>query len=225
MARIFFAVVTGSVFYLVFKNIFFLIVGIILGFFIPKIWLNSKRKRRIQRFNDSLPDMLTTIVGSLKAGYSFSQALKTVAEESEPPMKDEIRTLINEMNYGISMEESFNNLKERMPSTDLELMIHSILIQRQIGGNLAQILGIIINTIRERNKLEKHVRTLTAQGRLTGTILGLLPVILGFVFFLINRATMIEFVSSRGGQIALAAGVFLTILGYVAINRITKIEV
>lgn len=225
MARIFFAIVMAWIFSLIFQNIIFMLIGLLLGFYLPKLWLNHKRKKRIEKFNDSLLDMLTTVVASLKAGYSFPQALKTVAEESEPPMKDEIAAVVNEMNYGISLEEALNNLKNRMPSSDLELMIHSVILQRQIGGNLAQILGIIINTIRERNKLEKRVRTLTAQGRMTGVILGLLPVFLGVAFFILNRPMMLAFVSNRTGQIALAVGAFLTFLGYVVINKITKIEV
>ena len=160
MSKIFFSAICGFLFYIVFGFVFIAPVGMVLGFLLPEIWLKNKRTKRVQKFNDGLADMITTIIGSLKAGYSFMQALKTVAEESESPIKEEINTLLNELNYGISMEEALNNLKERMPSTDLELMIHSVLIQRQIGGNLSIILEVIVNTIRERKKLERQVRTL-----------------------------------------------------------------
>jgi tight adherence protein B len=166
MAKVFFAVFGGFLFYLVFGVAIIAPVGVVLGFFIPAVWISSQKRRRIEKFNDGLSDMITTRIGSLKAGYSFSQALKTVAEESETPIKEEIQTLLNELNYGINMEEALNNLKDRMPSTDLELLVHSVLIQRQIGGNLSIILEVIVSTIRERKKLERQVRTLTAQGRL-----------------------------------------------------------
>ena len=225
MSKVFFAVFCGFLFYLVFDSAIIAPAGMVLGFFIPEAWLSSQKRRRIEKFNDGLSDMITTIIGSLKAGYSFSQALKTVAEENESPIKEEIQTLLNELNYGINMEEALNNLKDRMPSTDLELLVHSVLIQRQIGGNLSIILEVIVSTIRERKKLERQVRTLTAQGRLSGRIIAALPVILGVAFFIINRNYMMQFFDNIYGQIALAVGIGLTVLGFIVINRITKIEV
>ena len=225
MARFFFAVVVSGVAFLIFNSIFVTPFGAILGFYLPQIWLNIKKGKRIDKFNDSLADMLTTIIGSLKAGYSFQQALKTVAEESESPVKEEIETLLNEINYGISMEEALNNLKSRMPSVDLELMIHAILIQRQIGGNLSIILEVIINTIRERKKLERHVRTLTAQGRLSGRVIALLPIVIAAVMYFLQRGMIIEFASNRYGQIAIAIGIVSCLIGFILMNKITKIEV
>jgi len=225
MSKFFFAVFGGFLFYLIFSAAIIAPLGMILGYMLPETWLTSKRRRRVDKFNDELADMITTIIGSLKAGYSFSQALKTVAEESESPVKEEIQTMINELNYGMTMEEALNNLKDRMPSTDLELMIHSVLIQRQIGGNLSIILEVIVSTIRERKKLERQVRTLTAQGRLSGRIIAALPVVLGVAFFLINRNYMMQFFNNIYGQVALGIGICLTVLGFIVINRITKIEV
>jgi tight adherence protein B len=225
MSKIFFAVFGGFLFYLVFSAAIIAPLGMILGYMLPETWLTNKKRRRVDKFNDELADMITTIIGSLKAGYSFSQALKTVAEESESPVKEEIQTMINELNYGITMEEALNNLKDRMPSADLELMIHSVLIQRQIGGNLSVILEVIVSTIRERKKLERQVRTLTAQGRLSGRIIAALPVVLGIAFFLINRNYMMQFFNNIYGQVALGIGICLTVLGFIVINRITKIEV
>jgi len=225
MAKVFFSVFGGFLFYLVFGIAITSPVGMITGYLVPEIWLGNKKRKRVEKFNDNLADMITTVIGSLRAGYSFSQALKTVSEESESPTKEEIQILLNELNYGISMDEALENLKNRMPSTDLELMIHSILIQRQIGGNLSTILEVIVNTIRERKKLERQVRTLTAQGRLSGRVIAALPVILGIAFFLLNRTYMMALFSSLYGQIALAFGVILMVLGFIVINRITKIEV
>ncbi|MEQ8156423.1 MAG: type II secretion system F family protein [Clostridiaceae bacterium] len=225
MLRLFSAAVSGEIFYLLFSNIFFLAIGTFIGFIVPRIWLNGKIRKRVDKFNDGLADMITTIIGSLKAGYSFSQAMKTVAEESQSPVKEEIKILLNELSYGITMEEALNNLNRRMPSMDLELMIHATLIQRQIGGNLSTILEIIVNTIRERKKLERHVKTLTAQGRLSGKVISGIPVFMAAIMYILNKEYLISFLSNRYGQIAVAASVLSCIIGFVVINRITKIEV
>lgn len=225
MMRFFFAVVFGAICYVQFNNLFFLIAGLVVGYFLPKIWLNRKKKKRIEKFNAGLADMITTIIGSLKSGYSFSQAMKIVAEESESPIKDEIQTLLNELNYGITMEEALNNLKRRMPSMELELMIHATLIQRQIGGNLSNILEVIVDTIRQREKLQRHVRTLTAQGRLSGKIIAALPVLMALLMYMLNKQYLLDFLNNRYGQIAIAVGVLSCILGFIIINKITKIEV
>ena len=225
MYRFFTAALMGGIFYLLFNNLILLIVGLIIGFILPRIWINGKVKRKVLKFNDGLADMITTIIGALKSGYSFSQAMKTVAEESETPIKEEIETLIHELNYGITMEEALNNLYSRMPSVDLELMIQATLIQRQIGGNLSTILEIIVETIRERKKLERHVRTLTAQGRLSGKIIGAMPIFIAFFMFILNRKYLMDFVVTRVGMISIAVGVLLTSFAFFIISRITKIEV
>ncbi len=225
MFRFLTASVAGGLFYVLFSSIYFLLIGLIGGYFVPKVWVNFMRRKRVDKFNDGLPDMITTIISSLKSGYSFSQAMKTVAEESEAPVKEEIETLINEMTYGITLDEALNNLNRRMPSKDLELMIHATLIQRQIGGNLSTILEIISNTIRERKKIERHVRTLTAQGRLSGKIISMLPVLILFVTFYFNKSYLIEFLSNKYGLIAMGYGFISCIIGFIIINRITKIEV
>lgn len=225
MLKIFVSVVTAGCFYIIFNSLIMLVVGGAVGAFMPRVWLNSKINQRIEKFNDGLADMITTIVGSLKSGFSFSQAMKTVAEESESPVKDEIQTLLNELNYGITMEDALYNLYKRVPSVDLELMIQATLIQRQIGGNLSIILEVIVSTIRERKKLERHIRTLTAQGRLSGKVISGLPVFITIFMFIFNRKYIMDFLSNTYGKIAIAAGIFLCIIGFIMINRITKIEV
>lgn len=225
MLRIFLAVLVGGIFYLIFSNILILIIGAIIGYFIPKLWLKNKRKKRIRKFNDGLPDMINTMIGSLKAGYSLGQAIKTVSEESPSPIKEEIGILIKELSYGVTMEEGLNNLNARMPSIDLEILIRAILIQREVGGNLSEILEIIVNTIRQRKKIEREVRTFTAQGRLSGKIIGCLPIALGLILFLFDKQYITDFVGNIIGKIAIGIGILFAILGFIIINRITKIEV
>lgn len=225
MLKWFIAFITGAIAYLFVKIKLLCIIGAVFGYIYPGIWLKNKRKLRLQKFNDALPDMINTLIGSLKSGFSIGQALKTVAEESESPVKDEINVLLNELNYGITMEEALNNLGSRMPSVDLDLMIRAILIQRQVGGNLSCILEVIVTTIRERKKLERRVRTLTAQGRLSGKIIGALPFFLASFIYFINPQYMTDFMSNTAGQIAISIGILSALAGYAVISKITKIEV
>ncbi|MFL0247780.1 type II secretion system F family protein [Clostridium sp. WILCCON 0185] len=210
---------------LLLKSFIFVIPGAVIGYLLPKFWLSSKRKKRIKEFNEALPDMIMTIVGSLKAGLSFAQAMKTVAEECESPVKEEVTALLKEMNYGITMEDALNNLKTRMPSSDLDIMIQAILIQRQVGGNLSMILEIIVKTIRERNEVERHVQSLSAQGKLSGKVVGFLPIALFIVISLINPGYMAPFTKSLIGKIGLGVGAFFMIIGFILINKLSKIEV
>lgn len=225
MLRVFLTVVIAGVLYFISNKVILLIIGAVIGYITPNIWIKNKAKKRIQKFNKGLPDMINTLVGALRAGYSFTQAMKTVSEDCDAPINEEILIMLKELNYGISMEEALNNLNERMPSVDLELMIQAILIQRQVGGNLSNILEIIVNTIRERNKLDRKVRTLTAQGRLSGKIIGALPIVLGLILYLFDPSYMTNFLNNIIGKIAIAVGVIFGIIGFIIINRITKIEV
>ncbi|MCA1030992.1 type II secretion system F family protein [Bacillus timonensis] len=206
-------------------NLLFLLIGAVLGFFLPKWYIKKKIKNRMTKFNDGLADMLTTIVGSLRAGFSFPQALKTVVEEAHSPIKEEMETVIREMQYGTSIEEALNNLKSRMPSEDLELMIQAILIQRQVGGNLATVLDKIIDTIRDRTKIQRQILTLTAQGRLSGIVIGLLPIILGFVLYLIEPEYIGTLFTHPIGMMMVGAGAFSGAIGFIMIRKLTTIEV
>lgn len=216
---------SAGLFFLITGNVLFLLVGAFLGIMAPKWWLKSKEKKRILKFNNGLADMVTTIVGSLRAGFSFPQALKTVAEEADSPIKEEIETVIKEMQYGNSLETALNDLYDRMPSEDLELMIQAIIIQRQVGGNLATVLDKIVQTIRDRTKIQRQILTLTAQGRLSGIIIGLLPVILGFVLYLIEPDYIGTLFTNIIGIIMLSVGVVSGIIGLVLIRKLTTIEV
>ena len=215
----------AGVFYLLFDLLLLLPVGAIAGFLLPRWWIGRKRRARVKAFNDGLLDMLTTVIGSLRAGFSFSQALKTVVDESDGPIREEAETVMKEMQYGTSMEDALNEWKERMPSEDLDLMIQAILIQRQIGGNLAVILETIVQTIRDRSRIQRQVTTLTAQGRMSGIVIGLLPFALGFMLYLISP----EYIGTLFGStigICLVVGALVSgVIGFMFIRKITTIEV
>jgi len=215
----------GAIFFLITGHLLYLIIGAFLGFMFPKWLVKRKEKERIQRFNEMLPDMLTTIIGSLRAGFSFNQSLQTVVEESASPIKEEIELVLKEMQYGVSIEDALYHLKERVPSTDLDLMIQAILIQRQVGGNLATVLEKIVETIRDRTKIQRQVSTLTAQGRLSGIVIGLLPIILGLVIYWIEPDYIGTLFNHPIGLLMLVSGIISGIVGFVLIRKITTIEV
>ncbi len=212
-------------FYLLKASIIMLLIGGIVGFILPKVIIKSRQKKRLSQFNDYLPEMISTIVNALRAGFSFFQALRSVMEEAPSPAKEELEIVLQEMQYGATVEESLNRMKERMPSNDLDLMIQAILIQRQVGGNLAVVLEKIVHTIRERIKIQGQIKTLTAQGKLSGMVIALLPVGLSGMLFLVNPSYILTLFTHPIGLGLLAVGGMSMILGFFFIMKITDIEV
>lgn len=217
--------ISAGILFIITGQWLFLIIGAIPGYFFPNWYVRKKERERVVKFNEGLTDMITTIVGSLRAGFSFQQALITVVEEASSPIKDEMESVLKEMQYGSSLEDSLNNLKERMPSEDLDLMIQAIVIQRQVGGNLAIVLDKIVETIRNRTKIQRQIQTLTAQGRLSGIIIALLPIILGFIIYLIQPNYIGVLFHKPIGIMMLAAGIISAGIGFMLIKKIITIEV
>lgn len=211
--------------FFLFESWLFLPVGAGLGFLLPGWWVRRKEKERMHKFNEGLEDMITTVIGSLRAGFSFPQALKTVAEEAADPMKTEMEMLLREMQYGTSMEEALLRLKERMPSEDLNLMIQAILIQRQVGGNLAVVLETIVRTIRDRSRIQRQVKTLTAQGRMSGMVISILPVAITFFLYIVEPEYIGTLFTNQIGMMMVAGAVISGLIGIVLIRKMTKIEV
>ncbi|WP_223155145.1 type II secretion system F family protein [Alkalibacillus aidingensis] len=215
----------AGIIYLIFNHILFVFFGAIIGWSIPRLVVSYKKKKRITQFNNHLAEMISSIVSALRAGFSLPQALQNVRNESPSPVKEELDQILKEMQYGTSLEESLQRLKERVPSDDLDLMIQAIVIQRQVGGNLAVVLEKIVHTIRERVKIQGQIRTLTAQGRMSGAVVGLLPVILAGLLYLVNPEYMsVMFVEPIGIMLLIMAG-FSSMIGFMFIRRITSIEV
>jgi tight adherence protein B len=212
-------------FYLLKDSIIVLIFGAVFGIMLPKLILKYRKKKRLQQFNVYLPEMITTLVNALRAGFSFLQALKNAAEEAPSPVKEELEITLREMQFGVSVEESLNRLHERMPSDDLDLMIQAILIQRQVGGNLAVVLEKNVHTIRERIKIQGQIKTLTAQGKMSGTVVALLPLGLSGMLSIVNPGYMTPlFTTPIGIALLCIAGVSM-LIGFLLITKITTIEV
>jgi tight adherence protein B len=215
----------GGLLFLVSGNMLIMPLGLMLGYLLPRWWIGQQQRKRLHKFNDGLQDLITTVIGSLRAGFSFAQALKTVVDEAESPIKEEMDLVLREMQYGSTMEDALNELKERMPSEDLDLLIQSILIQKQIGGNLATILETIVQTIRDRNKIQRQIRTLTAQGRLSGIVIGLLPVVLTLVLYLLQPSYIGTLFKHPIGIAMVVVAVISGSIGMVLVRKMTKIEV
>jgi tight adherence protein B len=203
-------------------------IGAVVGFFLPRMYVRRQQSRRLIRFNEQLADMLNLMVNGLRAGYSTMQAMEAVSKELPAPICDEFRRVVQEMQIGISMENSLANLLRRIPSEDLDFVITAINVQREVGGNLAEILDVISYTIRERVRIKGELRVLTAQVMVSGKILAFMPIALVGVLWFINKEYIMEFFSAKNGicgYIALGAAGLLIVVGYFIMTRIANIEV
>ena len=204
------------------------LIGAGLGALIPRWYVGRQKSKRLIRFNDQLPDMLNLMVNGLRAGFSIMQAMETVSKEMPVPICDEFRRVVQEMQLGIPMERSLDNLLRRIPSEDVDFVITAINVQREVGGNLAEILDVISYTIRERIRIKGEIRVLTSQVMYSGKLLSLMPIALMILLWFINRDYMMEFFTPENlicGVGALITAAFLIGIGYFVMTRIANIEV
>ena len=209
------------------RNIISFLIGAVAGYLAPGIYVAQQQSRRLNRFNDQLSDMLNLMVNGLRAGYSTSQAMEAVSKELPSPICDEFRRVVQEMQIGIPMEGALANLLRRIPSDDLDFVITAINVQREVGGNLSEILDTISFTIRERVRIRGEIRALTAQVRVSGTILSLIPVFLTVVLWFLNPRYLMSFADAGPLCAVLAAVVVIVMisLGYYIMTRIAAIEI
>lgn len=196
----------------------------ITGYFFPKIVLLFKKGARQKRFQGQLVDTLGLISNSLKAGYSFLQAVELVAEEAPTPTKEEFQRLIREHSLGLPLDEAMEQMAKRIESDDFNLTVTVVLIQRQIGGNLAEILENIAATIRERIKLVGTIKALTAQGKMGGTVITALPFGLFGIMYLLNSGVMGMLFEHKLGWILIVIGLIMQSLGAFVIMNMLKVE-
>ncbi len=209
-----------------------LLVGAFVGFMLPRMWLGRRKGGRLNQFNKQLPDTITLIANALRAGSSFLQAIELVVRESRPPISTEFGRVIREVNLGLPFEQALENMVRRVKSDDLELMATAISIQHTVGGNLAEILDSIAYTIRERVRIKGEIRTLTAQQRLSGYVVGFLPIALaGFIYLAAPKffdpmfTKPPEVLGLPAGMIIMFFGGFMMFIGFMLIRKIVDIEV
>src|SRR5262245_20362111 len=207
-------------------NPLFLLIGGLIGFFIPRMWLNRRKGSRLNAFNKQLPDTITLLANALRAGSSFLQAIELVVRESRPPISTEFARVIREVNLGLPFETAMEDMVRRVKSEDLELMATAITIQHQVGGNLAEILDSIAFTIRERVRIKGEINTLTAQQRMSGYVVGFLPIGLAAFLFIAAPAftepmfdNRVSLIGLPAGVIVLAVGGIMMFIGFMLIDR------
>jgi len=197
----------------------------IAGFFFPRFYVARKQSQRLHAFEAQLPDTLSLWVNALRSGYSVLQSMEAIAKESPEPTAAEFKRVVMEVQLGIPMQDALDHLLSRMPSDDLDLVNTAVNIQREVGGNLAEILESIAHTIRDRIKLKGEIRVLTSQGRITGWIISLLPVVLTIFLYIVSPSYMANLVENRMcGWPMLGCGLGLIGTGAAIIQKIVSID-
>jgi len=209
-----------------------LLIGAVVGFFLPRFYVKRRQGGRLNSFNKQLPDTITLLANALRAGSSFLQAIELVVRESRPPISTEFQRVIREVNLGLPFEQALENMVRRVESEDLDLMATAISIQYQVGGNLAEILDSIAYTIRERVRIKGEIRTLTAQQRISGYVVAFLPIGLAGFLFIIAPSFMqpmfdpaVNIGGIPTGIILIGVGLTMMFIGFMFIRKIVDIEV
>ena len=200
-------------------------VGAAIGFGLPFLVLNIKRGRRMRTFEEQFPEALDLIARALKAGHAFATGLKMAADELPEPVGPEFRKTFDEQNFGLPLKDALDNLTLRVPHLDVRFFATAVLIQRETGGNLAEILENLAHVVRERFKILRQVRVYTAHGRFTGYVLLALPAVLGIALSFINPDHMNMLFRERMGQMMLLGALVMQTIGYLWIKQVIKIEV
>ena len=201
-----------------------LIMGFIIGFFIPKLFLSIHISRRQKAFVNQLGDMLEMCANALHSGFSFMQAFELIAQEMDAPIGREAEKMLNEVNVGATLETAMTNMEKRVNSPDFNLVVTAVLVQRQVGGNLAEILNTISSTIEERVRMRREVVSLTAQGRMSGWVLLALPWGLAFFINCYAPGYFNQLLENDIGKLFCIAGVVFEVLGYITIRMIVNIK-
>jgi tight adherence protein B len=200
-------------------------IAAVIGYIIPGRYVKYRVARRLRAFNNQLGDTLTLLSNAIKAGYSFAQAIDTVAKNAVPPIADEFARAVREMNLGGSPDEALQNITKRVESPDFDLVATAYSIHRTVGGNLAEILDNIAYTIRERVRIKGEIATLTAQARASGTLITFLPIVLAVFMYFVTPTYFRPMFENFIGWILIAIGVFMIFIGNLIIRRVVAIEV
>jgi tight adherence protein B len=214
--------------YIISQSLGFAFLCGIAGIFAPPIYTKRAQSKRLRLFDNQLGDMLNLMVNGLRAGYSTLQAMEAVSRELPTPISDEFRRVVQEMQLGIPMEDALDHLIRRIDSDDLDLVITAVNVQREVGGNLAEILDVISYTIRERVRIKGEIAALTAQGRATAWVISALPIVLMLLLYLVNREYFMQFFNpdtrNCGIPMLSAAGI-MVVLGFAIVQKIVKIDI
>jgi tight adherence protein B len=219
------ALLIAVVAYIAGGNIMFAWVGVVLGFFLPYAYASHMRKKRFQKFEEKFPEAIDTLARAVRAGHAFTTALEMIANEVSEPVAGEFRQLYEEQKFGLPVRDALLNLADRIPLVDVKFFVTAVMLQRETGGNLAEILDNLSYVIRERFKILRQVRVHTAQGRLTMVLLMALPPTVVVVMLVLNRGFIMPLFIDPIGHALIVAGITMQTLGYFFIRRIIRIQV
>jgi tight adherence protein B len=195
------------------------------GFFLPRIFIWQAKKARFEKFAGQMVDGLLVLSNAMKSGMTLVQAMEILEAEQPAPISQEFGLVLREYKLGVPLETALENITKRMPNDDLKLMVSATNIVLGMGGNLMRIFDSLANVIRERSKLEGKTKALTSQGKLQGLVVGLLPTALGVMMYLLDPPMITRMLKTLSGNLALGLMVFLQVLGYFMIRKITSIEI
>src|SRR5205085_10014873 len=208
-----------------FQDLVFVLILAVAGAVVPWMLVKIALKRRASKLHEQLADVLTILASSLRAGHSFMQALDTVAKEIPEPGKSEFGRVVAEIRLGRSVEDALNGMAERVGSYDFKWAVLAVNIQREVGGNLAEILDTVAETVRERDQIRRQVDVLTTEGRLSMYILAALPICIAIYMLLVNRSYISLLWKTTPGLVMLVSGISLLTVGIIWMKRIVKIDV
>lgn len=194
------------------------------GAFFPYMYIRRKRARRVMAFEDALPEAVDLLGRAIRAGHPLSAGLRMVGDEGREPVAGEFRRVFEEQRFGLSLEDSLLGMADRVPLVDVRIFAAAVLIQREVGGNLAEILDKLSDVIRQRFTLQRQLNVYTAQGRLSGLILALLPVGVGFLMYLLNGEYTLELFRDPRGRFMVGTALCLQVLGYLWIRKVVDVE-
>lgn len=195
------------------------------GWSIPQVWLGRRKAARVKAFNDQLADTIGLMSNSLRSGLSLFQSMEMISRESQPPVSEEFHRIVREIGLGVGPQEALLHLVRRVDSEDLDLLVTAVLVQFEIGGNLSRILDSIAGTIRERVKLQGEIRTLSAQGRMSGYILSGMPLAIGGILMLVAPSYMGKLFSPGPWLVLPAVAVIGIVIGSLVMRKLVAIEV
>ena len=218
------ALLAGIV-YFFFRIVWAPILAGIVGLVLPTLFLRYRRGARLRKFEEQFPEALDLLSRAIRAGHAFTTAMTMVIDEAPVPVSPEFKKTFDEQNYGLPLKEAMQNMTQRVPLMDVRFFVTAVLIQRETGGNLAEILDNLAHVVRERFKILRQVRVYTAHGRLTGYVLLGLPAALGIALSVINPEHMETLFHDRMGQMMLGSAIVMQTVGYLWIRKVIKIEV
>ena len=219
------ALVLAAIAFIAGGNVLFGWVGAVLGFFIPYAYASHMRTRRFQKFEEKFPEAIDTLARAVRAGHAFTTALEMIANEVSEPVAGEFRQLYEEQKFGLPVRDALLNLADRIPLVDVKFFVTAVMLQRETGGNLAEILDNLSYVIRERFKILRQVRVHTAQGRLTMVLLMALPPTIVVLMLMLNPGFIRPLFTDPLGHALIVGGITLQTMGYFVIRRIIRIQV